>query len=85
MPRQWGDVDVHVGAGLLSAAVPVRTPDGAVLAALAYSTTIGRRTAEQVVDKVVPLMQDAATAISADLRLLGGTRRLDTQARDGFY
>jgi IclR family pca regulon transcriptional regulator len=78
-------VESELEDGLLSASVPVRKPDGGVLAALAYSTTVGRRTAEQVVEKVVPLMQEAAVAISADLGMLSGTRRLDTQARDGFY
>ncbi|WP_350278370.1 IclR family transcriptional regulator C-terminal domain-containing protein [Kribbella sp. HUAS MG21] len=78
-------VESELEDGLLSASVPVRTADGSVLAALAYSTTVGRRTEEQVVEKVIPLMQEAAAAISADLRLLSGARRLDTQARDGFY
>jgi IclR family pca regulon transcriptional regulator len=78
-------VESELEDGLLSAAVPVRTPDGAVLAALAYSTTVGRMTSAAIVEKVIPLMQVTATAIAEDLRLLGGTRRLDAQARDGFY
>ncbi|MFD3400593.1 IclR family transcriptional regulator C-terminal domain-containing protein [Kribbella sp. NPDC058693] len=78
-------VESELEDGLLSAAVPVRTPDGGVLAALAYSTTVGRRTEEQIVEKVIPLMQETAAAIGEDLRLLGGTRRLDAPARDGFY
>jgi IclR family transcriptional regulator, pca regulon regulatory protein len=78
-------VESELEDGLLSAAVPVRAPDGGVLAALAYSTTVGRMTADQIVEKVVPLMREAAAAIAEDLRLLGSTRRLDATPRDGFF
>jgi IclR family transcriptional regulator, pca regulon regulatory protein len=78
-------VESELEDGLLSASVPVRRPDGGVLAALAYSTTVGRRTAEQIVENVIPLMQEAAAAIAEDLRLLSRGRRLDASPRDGFF
>jgi IclR family pca regulon transcriptional regulator len=78
-------VESELEDGLLSASVPVRSPDGGVLAALAYSTTVGRMTAEQIVEKIIPLMQDTAAAIAEDLRLLGGVRRLGVAPRDGFF
>jgi IclR family pca regulon transcriptional regulator len=42
-------------------------------------------TAEQIVEKIIPLMQDTAAAIAEDLRLLGGVRRLGVAPRDGFF
>jgi IclR family pca regulon transcriptional regulator len=52
---------------------------------MAVSVDVGRRTEEQIVEKVIPLMQETAAAIGADLRLLGGSQRLDATPRDGFY
>jgi len=79
-------VESELEDGLLSASVPVRDPQGEVLAALAYSTTIGRKTAKQVAEEVVPLMQEAAAAITEDLRLLRATSPLLAPSpRDGFY
>ena len=78
-------VESELEDGLLSAAVPVRAPDGGVLAALAYSTTVGRMSAEQIVEKVIPLMRDTAAAVTEDLRLLGNTRRVEAAPRDGFF
>ncbi|TCC48829.1 IclR family transcriptional regulator [Kribbella capetownensis] len=79
-------VESELEDGLLSASVPVRDQHGDVLAALAYSTTAGRMTAEQVVDKVVPLMLETAKAISDDLRLVGNHAPLPSiPARDGFF
>ncbi|WP_427891963.1 IclR family transcriptional regulator domain-containing protein [Kribbella sp. GL6] len=78
-------VESELEDGLLSASVPVHAPDGGVLAALAYSTTVGRTSTDQIVTKIVPLMQEAAAAITADLRLLRGSRQLDATPRDGFF
>ncbi|WP_020486726.1 IclR family transcriptional regulator domain-containing protein [Amycolatopsis methanolica] len=52
--------------GLLSAAVPVRDSSGAVVAALASSTSSGRSTVEQLRADVVPLLIKAADRISTD-------------------
>ncbi|MEV0283276.1 IclR family transcriptional regulator C-terminal domain-containing protein [Kribbella sp. NPDC050820] len=77
-------VESELEDGLLSAAVPVRDPRGGVLAALAYSTTSGRMTAEKVVATVVPLMLETAAAITDDLKLVGNPRPV-IPARDGFF
>jgi IclR family pca regulon transcriptional regulator len=84
--RGYAVVESELEEGLLSAAVPVRDPEGAVIAALAYSTSVGRRTVKQVTEEVVPLMLEAANGISADLaqqRVAGS--RLAPRARDGFF
>lgn len=79
-------VDGELEDGFLSAAVPVRDPHGAVVAALAYSTSSGRRTPAQVEADVVPVLQETATAIAADLALLADRpRTLTPGARDGFF
>lgn len=79
-------VESELEDGLLSASVPVRDPNGNVLAALAYSTTVGRTTADQIAEKIVPLMSQAATSITEDLRLVN-TRspRPTPPPRDGFF
>ncbi|MFG1814271.1 IclR family transcriptional regulator C-terminal domain-containing protein [Kribbella sp. NPDC049174] len=77
-------VESELEDGLLSAAVPVRDPHGDVLAALAYSTTSGRMTAEKVVATVVPLMLETAAAITDDLQLVGNPIPA-IPARDGFF
>jgi IclR family pca regulon transcriptional regulator len=72
--------------GLLSASVPVRNPAGDVLAALAYSSTVGRTTAEHIAAEVVPLMQDAAAAIQRDMAAVGTANlSLTPTHRDGFF
>ncbi|MEV6283991.1 IclR family transcriptional regulator C-terminal domain-containing protein [Kribbella sp. NPDC051770] len=71
--------------GLLSAAVPVVDQGGEVMAALAYSSTLGRTTPERLVAEVVPLMLDAAKAIGRDLAAVRTTRTLAPSERDGFF
>lgn len=82
--RGYAVVESELEEGLLSAAVPVRDSDGTVVAALAYSTSVGRRTLAQVTGEVVPLMLEAADGISADLaeHRVAGTRSVP---RDGFF
>jgi IclR family pca regulon transcriptional regulator len=82
--RGYAVVESELEEGLLSAAVPVRDSDDSVIAALAYSTSVGRRTRAQVTDEVVPLMLEAAKGISADLseHRVAGTRSVP---RDGFF
>jgi IclR family pca regulon transcriptional regulator len=53
--------------GLLTAAVPVHGATGEVIAAIAYSTSLGRLTAGQVKHNVIPLMLDAAAELSAEV------------------
>lgn len=79
-------VESELEEGLLSASVPVRGPQGGVVAALAYSTSVGRRSRAQVIGEVIPQMLGAAARIGEDLLLLGrsGSQRLPG-TRDGFY
>ena len=53
--------------GLLSASAPVRDRSGAVVAALASSTSTGRSTVAALRRDVVPLLIETADAISAEL------------------
>lgn len=53
--------------GLLSASAPVRDRTGAVVAALASSTSAGRSSVDQLRRDVVPLLVDAADRLSASL------------------
>lgn len=79
-------VDGELEAGFLSAAAPVRDPSGAVVAALAYSTSRGRTEPDVVLHDVVPHLLEVADAISRDLALVAARRRnLAPGARDGFY
>lgn len=84
--RGYAVVESELEEGLLSASVPVRDPDEAVIAALAYSTSVGRRTAQQVTEEVVPLMLEAAAGITADLaQQRGAGATVELRARDGFF
>jgi IclR family pca regulon transcriptional regulator len=84
--RGYALVESELEDGLLSASVPVRDPNGDVVAAMAYSTTLGRRTHQQVVDEVVPVMFEVAAAIERDLGLLRESRpKIAPSARDGFF
>ncbi|MEU0510033.1 IclR family transcriptional regulator C-terminal domain-containing protein [Amycolatopsis sp. NPDC006125] len=59
-------VSEELEKGLLSAAAPVRDSSGAVVAALASSTSSGRSSVEQLRADVVPLLVKTADRISAD-------------------
>lgn len=79
-------VDSELEPGFLSAAVPVREPSGAVVGALAYSTSRGRTSVQEVVENVVPVLLEVAAAVDRDLVLVADKRgRLTPGARDGFF
>jgi IclR family pca regulon transcriptional regulator len=84
--RGFAVVDGELEEGFLSAAVPVRDARGAVVAALAYSTSRGRRTAEQVEEEVVPLLLEVADQIRTDIEAVGlRSRMLTPGPRTGFF
>lgn len=79
-------VDGELEDGFLSAAVPVRDAQGTVVAALAYSTSRGRRTPEEVEEEAVPVLLEVAEAIGRDLALVYSRPRVLTSGpRDGFF
>lgn len=53
--------------GVRSAAAPVRDAAGQTVAAINVSVNAARLSMKQLVDEIVPLLQDTAAAISADL------------------
>jgi IclR family pca regulon transcriptional regulator len=65
--RGWALVDQELEPGLRSLAAPVRDRDGRVVAALNVSTHAARYSVEQLRDELVPVVVDAARALSADL------------------
>jgi IclR family pca regulon transcriptional regulator len=77
--------------GLVSVAAPVRDQTGAVVAALASSTSIGRMELERLTADVVPLLLATAADLSADLGYRGNGRTSASGSaspvtgRDGFY
>ncbi|PVG80642.1 IclR family transcriptional regulator [Nocardioides gansuensis] len=79
-------VDSELEDGFVSAAVPIRDSKGAVVAALASSTSRGRRTPEDVEREVVPVLLEVAEDIGRDLELvLSRPRVLTSGPRDGFF
>ncbi len=78
----WSMVDGELEEGLLSVAAPVRDRSGAVVAALASSTSAGRLAPERLRTETVPLVLETAAAISGEL----GYRDASPRAvRDGFF
>jgi IclR family pca regulon transcriptional regulator len=69
-------VDGELEEGFLSAAVPVRDAQGQVVGALAWSTSRGRHTPEEVVRDAIPVLLEGAEAISADLQVVSARPRL---------
>jgi IclR family pca regulon transcriptional regulator len=63
----WSIVSEELEAGLLSASAPVRDRSGAVVAALASSTSVGRSDVATLRRDVVPLLVDAADRLSVSL------------------
>lgn len=79
-------VDGELEDGFLSAAVPIRDGSGAVVAALAYSTSRGRHSPEEVARDAVPALLEVAADIERDLAALTNRpRTLTTGPRDGFF
>jgi IclR family pca regulon transcriptional regulator len=64
----WSIVSEELEPGLLSASAPVRDRSGAVVAALASSTSTGRSTVQDLRCNVVPLLVETADRISEALR-----------------
>ena len=65
----WSLVDQELEVGLRSIAVPVRHPQGRVLAAINLSDPRQPHTIEAMRDELLPRLQDAAAAIERDLAL----------------
>ncbi|WP_432936830.1 IclR family transcriptional regulator domain-containing protein [Kribbella sp. CA-253562] len=63
----WCIVDGELEEGLISASAPVRDRTGAVVAALATSTSAGRLVPDRLRTETVPLLLEAAAAVSAEL------------------
>jgi IclR family transcriptional regulator, pca regulon regulatory protein len=86
--RGWSLVDGELEEGLLSVSAPVRDRTGAVVAALASSTTPGRHTPETLRDRTVPVLLDIAASLSAELghRAAPAPRAVSRHAHpDGFF
>lgn len=72
----WAMVDGELEEGFLSIAVPVRDGRGDVVGALAYSTSRGRHTPEDVVRDALPLLLEGAQRVSADLQVVSARPRV---------
>jgi IclR family pca regulon transcriptional regulator len=83
----WAIVAHELEEGLLSASAPVRDRSGAVVAALASSTSSGRSDPGRLEREVVPLLVETADRISADLghRASARPRSVVLEGRDGFF
>jgi IclR family pca regulon transcriptional regulator len=68
--------DEELEEGLRSIAVPVRGPDGRVVAAVNVAMHSSRRTPEECVRDVLPELHAMAGRIEADLRVAGRFRRV---------
>lgn len=67
--RGWALADQELKRGIMSIAVPVRGPAGEVVAALNISAHASRTSSQVLEDEVLPLLQKAAAAVEAELRL----------------
>lgn len=67
----WALVADELEEGLISVSAPVRDQTGAVVAALASSTSSGRSTVAQLQADVVPLLLRTAAQVSAELGFHG--------------
>jgi IclR family pca regulon transcriptional regulator len=68
----WAAVDQELEEGLRSLAVPIHDASGAVVAALNVSVHASRGTMTTLRRDILPLAQEAAVAIEADLRRATG-------------
>ena len=80
----WALVSEELEEGLISVSAPVRDQTGAVVAALASSTSTGRSTPGHLERTTVPVALATAAAISADLGYRGPSAA-GPSARDGFF
>ncbi|MFI6344402.1 IclR family transcriptional regulator C-terminal domain-containing protein [Streptomyces sp. NPDC050560] len=65
--RDWATVDQELEEGLRSVAAPVRGADGRVIAALGMSATVAAASPEEIRDRFVPALAEAARQISHEL------------------
>lgn len=65
-------VDQELEEGLRSVAVPLRDAEGATVAAMNVSTHAGRTSVEDLRERLLPRLHEAAAAIGRDLALMGG-------------
>lgn len=72
--RGWSLTDQELEHGLRSIAVPLRGPRGTVAAAINVSTQASRVSKETLRRKILPLLEEAAAAIQADLPSAGHVR-----------
>lgn len=77
----WSLVAEELEEGLLSVSAPIRERSGAVVAALASSTSSGRSDVDRMREEIVPLVLKCASEISADL----GHHATRRTGRDGFF
>jgi IclR family pca regulon transcriptional regulator len=70
----WAAVDQELEEGLRSLAVPIHDAAGTVVAALNVSVHASRGTMASLRRDILPLAQEAAVAIEADLRRSAGSR-----------
>jgi IclR family pca regulon transcriptional regulator len=68
----WAAVDQELEEGLRSLAVPIHDASGSVVAALNVSVHASRGTMTTLRRDILPLAQEAAVAIEADLRRATG-------------
>ena len=83
----WCIVNGELEEGLLSAAAPVRDQSGAVVAALASSTSAGRSDVARLREDVVPLVVRTANRISADFGLRADSEYQTSTSKgfEGFF
>lgn len=83
----WSMVAEELEAGLISVSAPIRDRDGAVVAALASSTSTGRSTPAALAADVAGLVVETAGRISAELghRAPASARSLRADAHEGFF
>lgn len=69
--RGWSMSDEHLALGIRSAAVPLRDGTGRVVAAMNVTVHAAETSVETLVEDHLPRLTATASAISADLALLG--------------
>ncbi len=65
--RGWAMADQELEEGLRSVAAPIRDQSGQVVAAINVATNVSRTGAEELVERIVPLLLDTAALIEQDL------------------
>lgn len=64
--KGWAVVDQELEVGLRSIAVPLRAPSGDVIAAMNVSTHMSRASIDDLVERALPRLKDAARAVERD-------------------